>query len=107
MAQPGRGVKFGATSRSVATPGYPVESGTRLWLTESALPGKWHIAVIYLFLLGISWTSSTIAPNDVTFATSIPPQPVVDVAVQAGGDQHPGRPADVWFKGTLRATGPT
>ncbi len=39
-------------------------SGT---LPESALPGKWHIAVIWLFLPGVSLTHSTIVPNDITF----------------------------------------
>ena len=36
-------------------------------LPEEAVPGKWHISVIYLFLPGTSWTSNTIHPNDLTF----------------------------------------
>jgi hypothetical protein len=36
-------------------------------LPDEAVPGKWHIAVIYLFLPGTSWTSNTIKPNDLAF----------------------------------------
>lgn len=36
-------------------------------LPEGALPGEWHISVIYLFLPGASWTHNTIAPNDLRF----------------------------------------
>ena len=36
-------------------------------LPDGAIPGKWHITVIYLFLQGVSWTGNTIKPNDVTF----------------------------------------
>src|SRR5208283_320638 len=36
-------------------------------LPEGALPGDWHISVIYLFLPGASWTRNTIAPNDLRF----------------------------------------
>lgn len=36
-------------------------------LPEGALPGEWHISVIYLFLPGASWTHNTIAPNDLKF----------------------------------------
>jgi hypothetical protein len=39
-------------------------SGT---LPETAVPGTWHISTIYLFLAGTSWTSNTIAPNNLTF----------------------------------------
>jgi hypothetical protein len=39
-------------------------SGT---LPEGAMPGDWHISVIYLFLPGAGWTHSTIAPNDLKF----------------------------------------
>lgn len=48
-------------------------SGT---LPESAVPGKWHIAVIWLFLPGVSWTHSTIIPNDVTFEVEGKPYPI-------------------------------
>ena len=36
-------------------------------LPEGALPGEWHISVIYLFLPGASWTHNTLAPNDLKF----------------------------------------
>ncbi len=39
-------------------------SGT---LPETAVPGAWHISVVYLFLAGTSWTQNTIAPNNLTF----------------------------------------
>jgi hypothetical protein len=39
-------------------------SGT---LPEGALPGDWHISIIYFFLPGAGWTHSTIAPNDLRF----------------------------------------
>jgi len=34
---------------------------------QGALPGEWHVSVIYLFLPGSSWTHTTIAPNDLKF----------------------------------------
>lgn len=34
---------------------------------KGALPGEWHVSVIYLFLPGSSWTHTTIAPNDLKF----------------------------------------
>jgi hypothetical protein len=44
---------------------------------ESALPGEWHIAEIYLFLPGVSWTHSTIAPSgDVKFDIEGKPYPI-------------------------------
>lgn len=45
-------------------------------LPESAVPGRWHIAVIWLFLPGVSWTHSAIAPNDVTFDVEGKPYPI-------------------------------
>jgi len=36
-------------------------------IPEAAVPGKWHISTIYLFLAGTSWTNNTIRPNDFTF----------------------------------------
>lgn len=36
-------------------------------IPEAAIPGKWHISTIYLFLAGTNWTSNTIRPNDFTF----------------------------------------
>ncbi len=53
-------------------------------LPELALPGEWHISVIYLFLPGASWTHNTIAPNDLKFTVegksySIPTKAAVTV----------------------------
>jgi len=36
-------------------------------LPEAALPGEWHVSVIYLFLPGAGWTHNTISPNDLRF----------------------------------------
>lgn len=36
-------------------------------LPEAAIPGEWHIKVIWLFLPGAGWTSNTISPNDLRF----------------------------------------
>ena len=36
-------------------------------LPKEAVPGEWHIKVIYLFLQGTSWTSNTIQPNPLKF----------------------------------------
>lgn len=36
-------------------------------LPEGALPGEWHISVIWLFLPGSGWTHNQIAANDLRF----------------------------------------
>jgi hypothetical protein len=36
-------------------------------LPEAAVPGEWHISVIWLFLPGAGWTHTSIAPNDLRF----------------------------------------
>ena len=36
-------------------------------LPEGAIPGEWHISVIWLFLPGSGWSHTTIAPNDLRF----------------------------------------
>jgi hypothetical protein len=36
-------------------------------LPEGALPGDWHISVIWLFLPGTGWTRNQISPNDLRF----------------------------------------
>jgi hypothetical protein len=36
-------------------------------LPEAALPGEWHISVIYFFLPGAGWTRQTLASNDLKF----------------------------------------
>ncbi len=53
-------------------------------LPENALPGEWHVSVIYLFLPGAGWTHNTISPNDLRFkvqgtAYSIPTKATVSV----------------------------
>ena len=48
-------------------------SGT---LPEGALPGDWHITVIWLFLPGSGWTHTTIAPNDLKFEVEGKPYPI-------------------------------
>jgi len=53
-------------------------------LPGGALPGEWHISVIYLFLPGAGWTHNTIAPNDLRFKVdgkpySIPTKAAVTV----------------------------
>jgi len=45
-------------------------------LPETAMGGKWHIQVIYLFLAGASWTGNTIATNDLTFDVAGPEYPI-------------------------------
>jgi len=32
-------------------------------LPEKAVPGEWHIKIVYLFLAGTSWTNNTLATN--------------------------------------------
>jgi hypothetical protein len=39
-------------------------SGT---LPEGALPGEWHVSVIWLFLPGTGWTQNSIATNNLKF----------------------------------------
>ena len=45
-------------------------------LPEGALPGEWHISVIWLFLPGSGWTHNTIAPNDLKFNVEGKPYPI-------------------------------
>jgi len=45
-------------------------------LPEAAVPGEWHISVIYLFLPGAGWTHNTIAPNDLRFRVEGQPYPI-------------------------------
>ena len=52
-------------------------SGT---LPEGAVPGEWHIAVIWLFLPGSGWTHRTIAPNDLKFEVEGKPYPIPTTA---------------------------
>jgi hypothetical protein len=45
-------------------------------LPEAAVPGEWHISVIYLFLPGAGWTHNTIASNDLRFHVEGKPYPI-------------------------------
>jgi hypothetical protein len=45
-------------------------------LPEGALPGEWHISVIWLFLPGSGWTHNQIAPNDLRFKVEGKPYPI-------------------------------
>lgn len=36
-------------------------------LPQGALPGEWHISVVWLFLQGTNWTHSSIATNNLKF----------------------------------------
>lgn len=36
-------------------------------LPDAAVPGEWHIKVIWFFLPGAGWTNNTISPNDLRF----------------------------------------
>jgi hypothetical protein len=65
--------------------GEPVEGSDQVFrvvskLPENALPGDWHIAVIWLFLPGSGWTSSRITPNDLRFQVEGKPYPVPTTA---------------------------
>ena len=41
-------------------------------LPAGAIPGDWHIKVIYLFLSGTSWTNNTISTNEMPFVVEGP-----------------------------------
>jgi hypothetical protein len=43
------------------------EFKVKVKLPDEVIPGEWHIAVIYLFLPGSSWTTNTIQANDLRF----------------------------------------
>jgi hypothetical protein len=45
-------------------------------LPEGALPGEWHISVIWFFLPGAGLTHSTIAPNALKFEVKGKPYPI-------------------------------
>jgi hypothetical protein len=36
-------------------------------LPDKAIPGEWHIKMVYLFLAGTSWTYNTLSTNDLRF----------------------------------------
>jgi hypothetical protein len=62
----------GASQEITASSGEPLndkrtEFKVKVKLPDEVIPGEWHIAVIYLFLPGASWTSNTIQPNDLRF----------------------------------------
>ena len=45
-------------------------------LPEGAIPGDWHISVIWLFLSGSGWTHNTISYDNVTFKVEGEPYPL-------------------------------
>ena len=45
-------------------------------LPDHARGGEWHIATVYLFLPNVSWTSSTIATNEMKFVVDGPNGPL-------------------------------
>ena len=54
-------------------------------LPEGALPGEWHVSVIWLFLPGAGWTHNTISTNNLRFQVegrpySIPTKGEVNIA---------------------------
>lgn len=65
--------------------GEPVEGSDQVFrvvskLPENALPGDWHIAVIWLFLPGSGWTTSRVTPNDLRFQVEGKPYPLPTTA---------------------------
>jgi hypothetical protein len=54
-------------------------------LPEGALPGDWHISVIWLFLPGTGWTHNQISPNDLRFKVEGKPYAVPTKAEVAVG----------------------
>ncbi len=61
--------------------GEPVDASQKVFrvsgtLPEGALPGDWHISVIWLFLPGSGWTHNTIAPNALKFEVEGKPYPI-------------------------------
>jgi hypothetical protein len=49
-------------------------------IPAGALPGEWHINIIYLFLSGTGWTNNTIRPNDVRFRVQSEPYTIPTTA---------------------------
>lgn len=45
-------------------------------LPDGAVPGDWHISVIWLFLPGSGWTTNQIAANDLRFTVEGKPYPI-------------------------------
>ncbi len=59
----------------------PSDKERKEFLLKFKLPdhvrgGEWHIAVVYLFLPNVSWTSSTIATNGMKFIVDGPDGPL-------------------------------
>jgi hypothetical protein len=52
--------------------GQPVDESRKTFrvsgvLPEGALPGEWHISIVWLFLPGTGWTRNSIATNNLRF----------------------------------------
>jgi len=73
-------------------PGEPIDAKHQEFrvtgtLPEGALPGEWHISVIWLFLPGSGWTHNQIAANDLRFKVEGKPYPIpskADVTLAPG-----------------------
>ena len=50
-------------------------------LPETAWAGQWHIAVVWLFLPGSSWTTSQLSTNDLRFTVDGQPKSIPTTAV--------------------------
>jgi hypothetical protein len=64
----------------------PTDKDRREFLLKTRLPdhargGEWRIAVVWLFLPGTSWTSSTIGTNEMKFIVDGPQGPLPSGAV--------------------------
>jgi hypothetical protein len=58
-------------------------------IPEAAIPGEWHIKVIWLFLAGSSWTSNTLSNNaDFGFLVEGPKVPIPTKATAAIINDH-------------------
>jgi hypothetical protein len=61
----------------------------RTKLPEAAVPGEWHIKVVYLFLAGASWTNNTLATNaDFKFVVEGPKFEIPTKATATLVDDH-------------------
>ena len=45
-------------------------------LPENALPGEWHISVVWFFLPGAGWTHNVLGTNDLRFKVEGKPYPI-------------------------------
>ncbi len=75
--------------------GTPVDSSNTVFrvsgsLPEEAIPGQWHISVVWFFLPGAGWTHRTLTTNDLRFDVEGKQYPIptkADVTLDKGGDK--------------------